>query len=71
MSHKGDIIQVGRFISPMTHVISNIRVHVSYHTWTLDQEDLYRGLYTVCENINVHAQLKMYGLIIIIIILCM
>ena len=64
MSHKGDIIQVGRFISPMTRVISNIHVHVSY-TWTLDQEDLYRGLYTVCENINFHAQLKMYGLIIL------
>ena len=64
ISHKGDIIQVGRFISPMTHVISNIHVHVSYHTWTLDQKDLYRGLYTVCEKkLYIYAQFKMYGII--------
>ena len=54
----------------MTHVISNIHVHVSYHTWTLDQKDVYRGLYTVCEKtkLYIYAQFKMYGLIITIII---
>ena len=39
--HKGDIIQVGRFISPMSCI------HVDVF-WTLDQKDLY-VYYIVCN----------------------